>query len=79
MACGCAILATDHASIADMVIHGENGALMEKGSAQGIATFLLEVDRDTLRRQGIAARKLFNEQFARDRHDLAVREALLWS
>lgn len=79
MACGCAILATDHASIADMVIHGENGALVEKGSAQGIATFLLEVDRDTLRRQGIAARKLFNEQFARDRHDLAVREALLWS
>ncbi len=77
MACGCAILATDHASIADMVIPGENGALFEKGSAQGIATFLLETDRTTLRRQGAASRTLFGEHFARDRHDSAVREALL--
>lgn len=77
MACGCAILATDHASIADMVIPDENGALVEKGSAEAIAAFLLRTDRATLSRQGAASRALFGARFARDRFDAAIREAVL--
>ncbi|MBY6160044.1 glycosyltransferase family 4 protein [Mameliella alba] len=78
MACGCSILANDHASIADMVKPGENGFLTEGITSGDMAEFLLAQDRESLGQQGLASHALFNARFSRAAHEDAIREAILW-
>lgn len=78
MACGCSIIATDHASIADMVISGKNGILVQPGSIDEIATYLLRTDRARISRQGMSSQEIFQERFTRSKHDAAIRDAVLW-
>ncbi|MGX9357532.1 glycosyltransferase family 4 protein [Roseobacteraceae bacterium S113] len=77
MACGCAILANDHASIADMVEHGANGALLKDITPQDMADVLLGLDRETLLRQGATARVMFDARFSPEAHNQRIREAVL--
>ncbi len=54
MACGTPVLAFDTGGIPDLVQHGENGYLVERGNAAALAAALLELLRDDKKRQLLA-------------------------
>ncbi|RYH07473.1 glycosyltransferase family 4 protein [Tropicimonas sp. IMCC6043] len=77
MANGCAIVASAHAAIPDMVTSGENGLCKRDIGAEDIAAFLLTTDRETLAAQGAASRTRFDADFSRERFRQARMDAVL--
>lgn len=74
MACRCAIIANDHASIADLVKDGQNGLLKRGIAASDIADFLENSDRNRLSAMGDTSLAQFEKAFAREIHDRNVIE-----
>lgn len=76
MACRCAIIANDHAAIADLVEDARTGLLRKSISASDIADFLEATDRTALRAMGNASLEHFTRSFTPEIHDRRVVEAL---
>ncbi|MEM9311116.1 MAG: glycosyltransferase family 4 protein [Pseudomonadota bacterium] len=76
MACRCAVIANDHASIADLIEDGRSGLLRKAIRAQDIADFLEAHDRQALSAMGDASLARFADGFTPETHDLNVVEAL---
>lgn len=65
MNAGTPIIATNHASIPDYVINGENGYLVEKKDHQGIAAALIKLtDKENWEKKARAARETYEEIFS---------------
>ena len=76
MACRCAIIANDHAAIADLVTDRRGGLLCKDIGARDIADFLRTTDRTALSAMGDASLAHFSENFAQAIHDRRVVEVL---
>ncbi len=68
MAAGLPIITTDHAAIAESVVHGENGFLVEKQSAEAVAEAIemLLKDESLRMKMGEMSRKRYEEGFTLD-------------
>ena len=65
MAAGLPVIATDRGAIAETVLDGENGFIVEAESPEGIAekTSLLAADPALRRKMGEMSRRLYLEKF----------------
>jgi glycosyltransferase involved in cell wall biosynthesis len=69
-ASGLPVVSTRHAGIADVVLHGETGFLVNEGDIQGMADYMLKIyDDEALRRSiGAKAKQHIRTQYALNRH-----------
>ena len=74
-ASGLPVVATKHAGIADVVIHGETGFLVEEGDIEGMARYMIRLasDPELAGRMGQASQKRIRSEFS-----LEKRINLLW-
>jgi glycosyltransferase involved in cell wall biosynthesis len=64
------VIATNHAGIPDVVVHGETGYLVEERDVDGMAAYMIRLleDRNLSRQMGMAARQRIRQHFSLDRH-----------
>ena len=79
MACGCAVIATDHRAIPDLVEDGRTGLLVPFGDPPAIARALasLASNPDRLAAMGAAAVERYRERFTLERHVQTIVPELL--
>lgn len=69
-AAGIPIIATKHAGIKDVVLHGKTGFLVDEGDAEGMGDYMIQLSQQaTLAREmGLSGRKRILEHFSLKRH-----------
>jgi glycosyltransferase involved in cell wall biosynthesis len=77
-AAGLPVVATRHAGIPDVVVHGETGFLVEERDVDGMAAYMLRLINDSAlaRTMGENARQRVRQHFSLDRHITSLNQVL---
>ncbi|CAI6082062.1 O-antigen biosynthesis glycosyltransferase WbnH [Paenibacillus sp. JJ-100] len=62
-----AVIASNRASLPELVTHGVNGYIFELEQLEGLRDILMQLDKETLTAMGEAGRQLYKEKFSSDR------------
>lgn len=61
------VIASNRASLPELVTHGENGYIFELEQLEGLREILMQLDKETLATMGEAGHQVYKEKFSSDR------------